>query len=822
MIRKPRIGIVLGGTAPAMTLMAGAMRAFAERRIEFDAISTTGVGALVGLLYVAPRLGDRERALRDLPNLFVSDWLYRLVPFNFKVFHKYHPLAGEFWKVRKALATLKFPVPPQDPSPLRRLVNDWVDLWATALTPMTFEFLSNGVLSHVPLVEDLVDFDTLARASTRVYVSAFSLWDQRLRFFSNHPSRRTGTSPIDTEVYNAAQALFALFPPVQVEGDMLTTGATRDPTGLQAIWTHADELQLDAVLALDPVSASVWRSPTNVYDAFQLMLLNPIAALHELTSGYYAFAQAHSAAGSARPRLPPLYRIPVSIEPSYFPRMLEWTHGNALELDARGFAAAAPVADAVCRAPGERGVTGLEAALAPWAFGRVVDRVFVDAPASPPRSLSRPRQVCARLGALEPAGPARARKTPTAGRRASARTDGARRERIGLLVSGGAPTMHLAAGALGAFHDCGVEVSAIGTAGAGALPALLYAVPRYDRAKALRDTVNLNVHDQLYRLVTANYKVFFKHGPFSTLFRELARGFHVGLESAGGRDGGDHRYRNAVRRLYNDWVSLVTTVLTPSTLTPWATSVLQRVDVLDDLVAWERLPGWGGDFYLNAFDLGAQELRLFDKQSLTREAFYAALAMPWLYPPVAVDGRRYTEGASHDPSGLEALIDGGPAALGTVDAVIVLDTLGPDLWTDPEDIYEALELAIIDPIVTLSENVLAHYAWAEQRAAGTARPLPRLYRLPFDVPIWERGRVLEWSYSNALTLWDLGYRSGRRFCQRFFAKDPPGHPARRVAATPGRSDPRERYRYWRTVRPGSRGADFVKLFSAVRPSRAPR
>jgi hypothetical protein len=79
-----------------MTLMSGAMLAFAEQKITFDVISTTGVGGLIGMLYLAPKGKSPEAALRDLPNLFVSDWLYKLVPINFKIFHKYSSVAPPF------------------------------------------------------------------------------------------------------------------------------------------------------------------------------------------------------------------------------------------------------------------------------------------------------------------------------------------------------------------------------------------------------------------------------------------------------------------------------------------------------------------------------------------------------------------------------------------------------------------------------------------------------------------------------------------------------------------------------------------------------
>lgn len=344
MANGPRIGIVLGGTAPAMTLMSGAMLAFDERNVEFDVISTTGVGGLIGMLYLAPKGGKRKEALLELPNLFVSDWLYRLVPVNFKVFYKYGPFATKFYELRKALP--KFTIAPDDPNPLKRFVNDWMELWATALTPPGYEVASKGFMSHVPLVDDLVDFGKLRALKTATpkrmfYLNAFSLWKRRLQIFDN--------DTVNTDVYNAAQAMFMLFPPVRLAGDLLTTGATRDPTGLQAIWTH--ERDLDAVLALDPVNDCAWREPANAYDAFQLMLLNPVAALQQLMFTWYAsWDAAVSAAGSgarAQFRIPPLYRIPVTIDDSYYPTMLEWTHANALKLQKIGYDAAAAIAGAV-------------------------------------------------------------------------------------------------------------------------------------------------------------------------------------------------------------------------------------------------------------------------------------------------------------------------------------------------------------------------------------------------------------------------------------------------------------------------------------------
>lgn len=344
----PKMALVLSGTAPAMTLMSGALIAFAERDVRFDVISTTGIGALIGMLYLAPR-GNKTpaEALRELPNLFVSDWLYWLFPVNFKVFYKNGPLARRAFALRKELP--KIPVEPDDPARVKRFLNDWMDLWATALTPPSFDSVRKGMMGHVPLVEDLVDFGKLRQSPTRFYVNTFSLVSRKVRIFDNH--RNIDPYGIDADVYNAAQAMFALFEPVRIPGDVLTIGATHDPTGLQAVWMHERAQGLDGVLALDPIARSFWRSPDNVYDAFQLMLMNPIAAAQESMLGLYAGIANRLGTLTAQQQrdlggpLPPLRFIPMDVGNPHPADVLKWTHENAMKMQKIGYEAAKPVAD---------------------------------------------------------------------------------------------------------------------------------------------------------------------------------------------------------------------------------------------------------------------------------------------------------------------------------------------------------------------------------------------------------------------------------------------------------------------------------------------
>ena len=386
---------------------------------------------------------------------------------------------------------------------------------------------------------------------------------------------------------------------------------------------------------------------------------------------------------------------------------------------------------------------------------------------------------------------------------------------IGVMISGGAPTLHLAAGALCAFYE-GQQAAhqprfdVVAAAGAGALPGLLYVAPKGGNVTdALKSVVNLNVYDAIYRLIPANFKVFFKYGPFSQFFYGLAHSLPR-FELAP-----SERYHNRPQRLYNDLLDLFMTAITPTTLNPTSKSVLTRVEVVNNLVDWEALRNYPGQFYLNAFRLqDPRILEVFDKRTMTPEHFYAALAMPWLYPPTPAGAGLFTEGASHDPSALQALLQNDVPNAQALDAMIAIDTVGPDVWVDPESLYEALQLTIMDPIVTLAENVVALYALMELVLNDAGIRLPKMYRLQFDIPQWEAGKLMEWSYANALTLWDAGYKAAQNFWADMTA------PSQALLASglgPAQGLPAERHRYLRTLTPESRAEDFLKLLGVTLP-----
>lgn len=262
-----KTALVLSAGAPQSPLMAGALCAFLDRKMTFDIIYTSGAGALVGLLFVAPKDKSPDKALQGLVELGVSDLIYRFLPINYKAFFKpgrftqpIHRFAQHF-----KLGTFRFPPMPEAQSDQEkqinaivkalemrlerrigwctRLYNDLVDLWAAAITPVPPPgYWSKGLCAPLPFLEDLVDFDKLKRlggvSQLEFYVNAFS--PDKAREESQPQEGKSGIGigmqlfsgkEIGPDQVRAAFAYPFIYPPVKIDGRLYFEGAELDPIG---------------------------------------------------------------------------------------------------------------------------------------------------------------------------------------------------------------------------------------------------------------------------------------------------------------------------------------------------------------------------------------------------------------------------------------------------------------------------------------------------------------------------------------------------------------------------------------------------------------
>jgi predicted acylesterase/phospholipase RssA len=220
------------------------------------------------------------------------------------------------------------------------------------------------------------------------------------------------------------------------------------------------------------------------------------------------------------------------------------------------------------------------------------------------------------------------------------------RERIALVLGGGAPTLTLQAGALQALDELGVEFDVISTSGAGMLVGLLYAAPnRMTRQEALKSTVHLGVHDAIYSLFPINYKVFCKPGPLAALYRQWTMPFVHALPQA-----------TDTQRFFKDWVHFWVAACSPSSMSRDSLGMCEAAPWLEDVVDFTTLQTADCDFYINAWNIREQRMRIFDKKVITPAHFRAALAFPLIYPPFELDGDYYIEGSAMDTLNLGGLL----------------------------------------------------------------------------------------------------------------------------------------------------------------------
>ena len=243
---------------------------------------------------------------------------------------------------------------------------------------------------------------------------------------------------------------------------------------------------------------------------------------------------------------------------------------------------------------------------------------------------------------------------------------------IVLVLSAGAPHSPLTAGALYELHDQLKErVAMVSTSGGGALIGLLWAAPKGRRPKeALKKVLEFGISDEIYRWFPVNYKVFTKPGPFTPHFAKLASRLkrrgpwweHGFTESAlrfwmgaADEDDGDDdtdppgRSSSPYGKLYEDWIDFWCAMMTPVPLTALRRGLCAPPPFIHKLIDFDKLRDGDPLFSVNAYNLDDRKMVYFTHDDLDEQRLRAALAFPFVYSPVKIDGKYHCEGALFEP-----------------------------------------------------------------------------------------------------------------------------------------------------------------------------
>lgn len=265
-----RSALIISGGAPNATLVAGALVAFHELGIQFDVVSTAGAGALLGLMYLAPKNGDPVSTLQGLAEMGIADALYAQLPVNFKVFNKPGPMAEAYRAMlgmNPLVAQLKnWPVH----DPFSQWVKDGAELVLASACPSDLNADSTGLCAHVPFAGEIIDFAKIPAIKLAFYVNAYNLSKRSMANWDQYE--------IDTQHLQAALSFPLLYPPTQIGDEFFMEGAAIDCLNFKdLLQNHPD---LEEIVVFDMLGAErLLRPPRDLYDAWVMSIITPLVEI---------------------------------------------------------------------------------------------------------------------------------------------------------------------------------------------------------------------------------------------------------------------------------------------------------------------------------------------------------------------------------------------------------------------------------------------------------------------------------------------------------------------------------------------------------------
>ena len=333
---RARTALVLGGGAPNMALMAGAVAAFVHRGVTFDVVSASGAGSLAGLLWLAPKGQTAADALRSVVTMSISDAIYRQLPVNYKVFQKPGTWA-DLW--RDALAANPFfAVNPRDyeKSPAYALWADWKTLWAASLSPSSLNWTSWGLCAPTPFIEHIIDFDKIRHITPYFYLNAYNVTKQLIDDFTKHE--------ITPDHFRAALAFPFIYGPYKLNDQLYYEGAVVDCLNFKDLMElHTG---LETIVVLDVLgSNTLIRAPRNIYDSWVLSMIIPLVKTAEDNLDLFVLKHNHGLRRAEGAKTD-LLKIEFDIPDENLVEVLDWTASNATRLFDIGYKSGLSFCDA--------------------------------------------------------------------------------------------------------------------------------------------------------------------------------------------------------------------------------------------------------------------------------------------------------------------------------------------------------------------------------------------------------------------------------------------------------------------------------------------
>jgi predicted acylesterase/phospholipase RssA len=328
--QKGKTALLIGGGAPNSTLIAGALAAFLDADIHFDVISASGAGALMGLLYTAPRAGSPRDALARWAEIGVADSIYEFFPVNFKVFMKPGMAAGAYRDALSSLPWARAFFDSLSGNPATALWSDWAHLMLATMSPTDLTPQSLGLCAHLPFVEQVVDFGAVAAMQPEFYINAYNLTRGHMTTW--------GKRDITPTHVRAALSFPFIYPPTEIDGDDYIEGAALDSINFKPLVSDDDgapglHRDVDTLVVFDILGDDrLISKPRNLYDAWVRSIITPLVKIAKSDLRLFELQHnIHPVTGKPKRRLLKV-DLTGGIPADHWPEVLDWSKSNMQHL----------------------------------------------------------------------------------------------------------------------------------------------------------------------------------------------------------------------------------------------------------------------------------------------------------------------------------------------------------------------------------------------------------------------------------------------------------------------------------------------------------
>ncbi len=314
-----KMALVLGGGAPNSTLMTGAMLAFDEAGVKFDAFSGAGAGGVMALLYLAPKGMSRQDMLKNTVNLSISDAIFDVLPINYRMFQKSGRLASTYRALLTKLPYYQQIMNQYGMSRRQKLISDLIQLVWAITTPMTTTPFSTGMCANATVLKDYIDFAALKTLEEDLYLNAYDVEEKKITVFDK--------SEINVKTVGASLGYPFIYEAVTIDGKAYMEGGAVDTYNFSGLLEYDGEIR--TVVVMDAFgNQSYIQSPKNLFQAYCQQLILPLVEVCRKDMLLFEHWQLPTW-NAAHPHNPvELVKIKFDIPEKWLPTALDWSTSN--------------------------------------------------------------------------------------------------------------------------------------------------------------------------------------------------------------------------------------------------------------------------------------------------------------------------------------------------------------------------------------------------------------------------------------------------------------------------------------------------------------